>query len=424
MISISPLFVLAWLLRGAHSLPNVPTRTQALELHAPAAPAIPTMSLISDFKKNNVSAEWAEGHPKIWGAEERIYGIPYPLGQATVDAALSPDQKFLVLSNGTEVRVIRLDTGEIVSTPWSTSAREYPLVALLSAPGGQYDLIVSRNIYVNYPDPMKQIRLSVEGVPVGQPINHRGHFSAVGTAHFSKDGRRMLTQLDAEVYVSDLDNATYALTLSGHTSPVMSGIFSPDGKSIATTAMDRWTKLWDAQSGKLVHDIGPSDDENLFTLFSPDSKLLLVSNGWSSPAIKLWSIENVPAVVATLGPYNVSIQMATWSPNGDYLALCDFNSMIQILRMSDLKVVQEWKQRESGSILQELVWLEDGKKFAYRVEGGLEVYDFKKNLKYRWGADDFDHYYGLRGKTMVLGSREWIGGLDPDQKVRFWPYPV
>jgi WD40 repeat protein len=49
------------------------------------------------------------------------------------------------------------------------------------------------------------------------------------------------------------------LTLSGHSSDVLSVAFSPNGETIGTASSDRTVKLWDAITG-----------EELFTLYAPD----------------------------------------------------------------------------------------------------------------------------------------------------------
>jgi len=427
MVSASLLFVLPWLLQGARALPSVPSRTQPQGLQAPVAPAVPTSRLDSDFKKNNVSAQWAEGHPKLWGTVEKIYEMPVPLGQTVFDASLSPDQKFLVLSNSTDMRVIKLATGEIVSTPAHSSAEENGLVELRSAPGGQYDLIISsryRSAVVMNKHKITQIRLSAEGIPVQAPIMRPGDLVADDPTQSSKDGRRILATylFDGPVHVYDLDNATYDLALSGPDDQIANGAFSADGKYVVTTDRGGWTKIWDAHSGQLVQDFGSkTTGYSYLTKFSPDGKFLLISSGYPLPTAKLWSIENVPVEVADFAPPDVEIVKATWSPNGEYLAFCAYNRMIRVARMSDLTIVQEWLAQDYLSI-EMLSWLEDGQ-LAWRVGGGLEVYDFEKNLKYRWGPDEFDHFTSSR-KVFVSGDRKLIGGVDGDQKVRFWPYIV
>jgi hypothetical protein len=54
------------------ALPNGQSQTHLVrELEGRDDPPI-IMPLDPNFKKNNVSASWAEGHPKLWGADEKV----------------------------------------------------------------------------------------------------------------------------------------------------------------------------------------------------------------------------------------------------------------------------------------------------------------------------------------------------------------
>jgi len=72
------------------------------------------------------------------------------------------------------------------------------------------------------------------------------------------------------------------LTLNGHTGPVFSAAFSPDGKRIATASADGTARIWDISTGKELLSVkgstnGIDDPERgnaWFVAFSPDGKLL------------------------------------------------------------------------------------------------------------------------------------------------------
>ena len=55
---------------------------------------------------------------------------------------------------------------------------------------------------------------------------------------------------DQTAKVWDAQTGTLLLELKGHTEPVMSVAFSPDGSRIITASADRTAKVWDAHSGQ------------------------------------------------------------------------------------------------------------------------------------------------------------------------------
>jgi WD40 repeat protein len=66
----------------------------------------------------------------------------------------------------------------------------------------------------------------------------------------------------------------------------MSPVFSPDGRLVATANGDKFPKLWDAATGKLLATLGEHKDVVYNAVFSPDSRLLATET--SEGVVHLW----------------------------------------------------------------------------------------------------------------------------------------
>ncbi|BGO95031.1 hypothetical protein NBRC10512_006505 [Rhodotorula toruloides] len=64
---------------------------------------------------------------------------------------------------------------------------------------------------------------------------------------------------DGTVWLWNLPSGETMHVLSGHTTPVTCGRFTPDGKKILTGSEDSTLILWDPRTGQPVHKLSPSD---------------------------------------------------------------------------------------------------------------------------------------------------------------------
>ena len=105
--------------------------------------------------------------------------------------------------------------------------------------------------------------------------------------------------------------------ISGHSQPVLSLAFSPDGQILASTAKDKTIKLWSVAEGAEIatltgHKLAPNA-----VVFSPDGQIL--ASGGADKTIKLWNVASQEET-ASFAAHKLAINALAFSPDGQILA--------------------------------------------------------------------------------------------------------
>ena len=143
-----------------------------------------------------------------------------------------------------------------------------------SGPGGQN---------VNKLSTKAELRVSVTDLPISARAKQRlatlaGHERGVLHIVFSPDGSKILTtSSDRTGRIWDADTGALLHTLPGHGRPVMSGAFSPDGKRAVTASHDKNARIWDVATGALLATLPTDGSEVQTAVFSPDGTRLLTA---------------------------------------------------------------------------------------------------------------------------------------------------
>jgi WD40 repeat protein len=375
------------------------------------APPLPTSTLVTDFQKDGVNSSWAEGHPKAWSAAAVSFKGPSV-------ADVSSDQKLLVLaSNGGELTIRSLETLELITSLSVGQKGSADSVSVIQGSDSGYDVFVESD---NYPQPgtITHVRLSSSGTAIGSITDYLGGFTRRIDGRrgpFSPDGRRFITvgsrPLDREVVIYDLDRNNSNVTLTGHLDTIISAVFSPDGSLVSSTGWDGYGRIWNASTGELLHNLGPSNSQNWLTNFSPDGKYVAVTNAGKESSVKIWPISNLSAEPIAIRNFKSWIRSAAWSSDSKFLAAGTYG-LVQVFSMDEQKVVQRWECEDPNYEAGSISWIEN--------EGsGLK-------LKYRWGPEGHAQYNGAGSgdTTFVLKSKDWIGGGDADASTRFYEIPL
>jgi len=84
-----------------------------------------------------------------------------------------------------------------------------------------------------------------------------------------------MSKLDALRTDGSSDLPELAL-LTGHTAPVISAAFSPDGKLLATTSWDSRIVVWETETGE-IRDLWERQHVPHWVAFSPEGELVVGS---------------------------------------------------------------------------------------------------------------------------------------------------
>jgi WD40 repeat protein len=117
----------------------------------------------------------------------------------------------------------------------------------------------------------------------------------------------------------------------GHADVVLGMDFCPDGKTLATCSYDRTVKLWDTDTGKLLHTLKEHSDAVYGVAFHKDGKLL--ATGAADRAVKVWDADTAK-LLYTLGEATDWVYSVAWSPDGKHLAAAGVDRSIRVWEAS------------------------------------------------------------------------------------------
>ena len=121
-------------------------------------------------------------------------------------------------------------------------------------------------------------------------MSFEGHTAPVTSLAFSPDGTFILTGSgDQNVKLWEVQSGKELITFTGHTGSVSSVAFSPRGKYVLTGSADHSLKLWNAASGDTIRTFQGHEDDVYAVAFSPDGKQIL--SGSFDQSARLWDVK-------------------------------------------------------------------------------------------------------------------------------------
>ncbi|WP_396753935.1 WD40 repeat domain-containing protein, partial [Microcystis aeruginosa] len=92
-----------------------------------------------------------------------------------------------------------------------------------------------------------------------------------------------------QLLISDLSSLRFLdKTLTGHSREVLSVVYSPDGRYLASGSWDKTIKIWDVATGKQLRTLTGHSSPVYSVVYSPDGRYL--ASGSGDETIKIWRV--------------------------------------------------------------------------------------------------------------------------------------
>ncbi|KAJ7497873.1 hypothetical protein B0H11DRAFT_2384714 [Mycena galericulata] len=144
------------------------------------------------------------------------------------------------------------------------------------------------------------------------------------------------------------------LVIQGHSSAVLSVVFSPDGTRIASGSGDSTVRVWDTATGQQVGEpLAGHTGSVLSVAFSPDGTR--IASGSDDRTVRVWDTATGQQVGEPLAGHTGRVQSVAFSPDGTRIASGSDDSTVRVWDTATGQQVGEPLAGHTGSVLAQLL---------------------------------------------------------------------
>ena len=240
-----------------------------------------------------------------------------------------------------------------------------------------------------------------------------GHTERVNDIAFSPDGKQIISgSRDNTVRLWDTETGLLIHTLEGHTRAVYAIAFSPDGKQILSGSRDSTVRLWDTESGQTLHTLQGHTKGVSVIAFSRDGKQIL--SGSRDSTVRLWDTET-GLLIHILEGHTDDVDGIAFSRDGKQILSGSRDSTVRLWDTETGLLIHTFKDHTSS--VTDIAFNPDSKHILsgsedktvrlWDTETGLLIHTFKDHT-----SSVTDIAFSRNGKQIISGSE--------DKTVRLW----
>ncbi len=240
-----------------------------------------------------------------------------------------------------------------------------------------------------------------------------GHSSPVNSLAYSPDGRHIASGSDdGSIKIWEADSGKALLILSGYPFPVNSVAYSPNGRHIASVSWDDSIKIWEADSGKSLLTLSVHSYTVNSLAYSPDGRHIVSGSDYGS--IKIWEADSGKALL-TFSGHSSPVNSVAYSPDGRHIASGSRDNSIKI-----------WEADSGKSLLTFSGHSSPVNSVAYSPDGRHIASGSSDNSIKIWEADSGKALLTFSGHSYTVNSVAYspdgrhIASGSSDNSIKIW----
>ncbi len=203
------------------------------------------------------------------------------------------------------------------------------------------------------------------------------HATTLHCGAIAPDGKTIaLGHGDGTVRLYDAATGKERRMLGRHLGTVWSVTYSPDGKTLASSARRHGVvRLWDIESGLMVRSFAGHAGGVSRVLFTPDGKRLIAAGGSFEPTIIVYEVATAKPLCRLAGHTNY-VEAIAVAPDGKRLASFAYDQTVRLWDLDSAKQLRQWPGPIFGDYPGRVAFSLDGTGlFARDAAGELCLYD-------------------------------------------------